>query len=89
MVELPEGLEAVGEFWFVDSNVEKAIISASVREIQKGAFACCKGLREVEFVEGSALERIGEFCFYNSGLLKVAVPSRVRTIRRAAFEYCY
>ena len=47
MVELPEGLEAVGEFWFVDSNVEKAIISASVREIQKGALAYCKRLKVV------------------------------------------
>ena len=81
MVELPEGLEAVGEFWFVDSNVEKAIISASVREIQKGAFACCKRLREVDFAEGSVLERIDELCFYNTGLESITIPSLVREIQ--------
>ena len=75
VVELPEGLEIIGEGWFADSNVEKAIISASVREIQKGAFACCKKLRQVEFAERSALELIGELCFYNTGLESITIPS--------------
>ena len=55
-MKLPEGLQVVGEGWFADSNVEKVRIPTSVTEIQKGAFACCKRLREVDFEEGSVLE---------------------------------
>ena len=58
-MELPEGLEIVGEGWFADSNVERVAVPATVTEVQKGAFACCKRLKVVEFAKGSTLERIG------------------------------
>ena len=79
-MKLPEGLQVVGEGWFADSNVERVTIPTSVREIQKGAFACCKRLREVEFAEGSTLELMGELCFYNTGLESITIPNRVREI---------
>ena len=84
-MKLPEGLQVVGEGWFADSNVERVAIPTSVTEIQKGTFACCKRLREVEFARGSALERIGELCFYNSGLENIIVPNLVREIQQGAF----
>ena len=47
VVELPNGLETVGEGWFADSCVERVAIPASIREIQRCAFACCDRLEEV------------------------------------------
>ena len=75
----------VGEGWFADSNAARVIVPTSVKEIQRSAFACCKRLKEVEFVEGSGLEKIDELCFYNNGLKSIIVPNLVREIPKAAF----
>ena len=79
-VSLPEGLEVVGDSWFVDSGVEEVIVPASVREIQKCAFACCEKLRSVEFVGESQLQSMGEYCFYNCGLTSITIPAGVAVI---------
>ena len=59
-LRLPDGLEAVGEEWFWESDVEKLVVSGSVKVLGKCAFGGCKQLCEVVFESGSHLESIGE-----------------------------
>ena len=49
VIELPEGLEAVGSCWFSNCQVEKVVVPTSVKEIGNNAFRACKRLKEVVF----------------------------------------
>lgn len=62
-VLLPAGLEEIEEGWFALSDIRQVTVPASVREIGKGAFACCRKLAEVCFEENSALEKLGSMAF--------------------------
>ena len=88
-VELPTGLEVIGEGWFMDSGVEEVTVPESVREIGKYVFACCKNLRLINFAEDSRLEKIGYYCFYDSGIQRIAVPSGIKVIERGMFQSCF
>ena len=57
-MRLPDGLRALEEGSFRNSEVEKVIIPSSVKELGDSAFSCCKKLREVVFEPHSQLERI-------------------------------
>ena len=87
-LHLPQGLEAVGDAWFVGSGLERLVVSNSVRGLGTLAFSDCEQLHEVVFAADSRLERIGDECFSHCGLLGVAVPRGVRTIGRLAFYDC-
>ena len=87
-IQLPEGLEVIGEGWFADSASERVLVPASVKKIEKCAFACCERLRHIDFANGNQLEEIGEHCFYDSALESVQIPSRVKVIRENAFNNC-
>ena len=76
-VVVPEGLEKIGNYWFVFANVESVEVPASVMEIGEGAFYQCKKLKSVAFANDSKLRAIEKFCFARSGLEEMAVPSSV------------
>lgn len=40
-LELPSGLEFVGDEWFANSGIEKVIISATVKELRTEVFKDC------------------------------------------------
>lgn len=42
---LPDGLELVEDEWFANSGLEKVTISATVKELRRGAFAECRNLK--------------------------------------------
>ena len=44
-VALPNGVERIGCYWFVNSGIENVTISVSVREIGDEAFLKCRKLR--------------------------------------------
>ena len=48
-VKLQEGLEIIGENWFADSDIEKVVVPASVKEIQVSAFRGCDKLVSINF----------------------------------------
>ena len=52
---LPNGLKAVGNWWFSGSDIEKVIIPNSVESLGESAFYRCEQLREVVFEPGSRL----------------------------------
>lgn len=41
-VIIPEGVEVIGERWFMNSQIESITISASVRKLKKEAFRKCE-----------------------------------------------
>ena len=88
MLRLPKGLEAVGDYWFLCSDIEKVFIPSTVRELGEDAFCGCERLCEVVFESGSQLETIGDNCFSNCGLEEMVIPKSVRSIGRCAFQYC-
>ena len=42
LVELQEGLEAIGDGWFVCSEVQTVAVPQSVKYIGEHAFGCCR-----------------------------------------------
>ena len=65
---IPDGIEQVRNEWFAGSNIESVTVPASVREIQVGAFSCCRSLAAVAFKrprpgKGSLLRVIGREAF--------------------------
>ena len=77
VLRLPDGLETVGDGWFVSTNIEKLIVSSSVKTLGNCAFSCCRQLREISFEPGSCLERIEEYCFERCGLTRIVIPRSV------------
>ncbi len=53
--ELPEGIEAIGDYVFFDSDIVSVRIPDSVKEIGQGAFMWCSDLTEVRMPEGIRL----------------------------------
>ena len=42
VLRLPDGLETVGDGWFMHTGIEKLIISSSVKTLGNSAFSYCK-----------------------------------------------
>lgn len=62
-VIIPDGVQKIGEQWFMNSGIESVAISASVELIEKEAFCRCPRLQRVEFAEESRLNVIGTGVF--------------------------
>ena len=87
-LEIPDGVETIGERWFAYSWVESVAVPASVKTIDREAFYGCEKLRRVIFAIGGLLEMLGEGCFAESGVEEVAIPASVTTICQGAFQMC-
>ena len=60
-INLPEGLEYIGEHCFLESGLESIALPLSLKIIEKDAFYKCRNLKSVCLPEG--LEKIGAGCF--------------------------
>ena len=89
VLRLPDGLEVVGDFWFVSSDIEKVFIPNTVRELGSRAFSDCARLREVVFEPGSQLETIGSYCFERCGLREFVAPESVKDVGFGTFVGCW
>ena len=81
-VEIPEGVEAVGDRWFAGTTVERVLIPTSVVSLGTDAFCQCRCLREVVFAEDSRLEVIWAGCFRESRLERIEIPASVISIEK-------
>lgn len=88
MLELPEGLEVVGDNWFECSGINKLIVSRSVKKLGEYAFSGCHWLKKVEFKSKSCLETIAESCFSRDVFEKIVIPKSVQNIEIEAFREC-
>ena len=85
-VELPYGLESIGDYAFSCSGIESLVIPDSVCLIGNYAFYGCKALKSVTF-EGAPL--IGESAFANCFALEsVTFKRRLKEIGSSAFYWC-
>lgn len=49
-IVIPEGVEVIGEYAFINFlNLKKITFPSSLRRIREGAFECCKSLESIEF----------------------------------------
>ena len=85
---LPDGLEVAEKGWFHETEVERVVVSKSVRVLGPSLFYGCERLREVVFEPGSSLERIREQCFKGCGLEQVCLPKSVWCIEGFSFSGC-
>lgn len=69
------------------TNVKKAVLPDTLREIDDYAFAGCADLEEINIP--SSVEEIGEYAFRNCiSLAGIEIPSSVEEIDSFAFEGC-
>ena len=55
-IEIPNGIEYIGEECFRDSGIEEITLPGTLREIGEKAFRDCKNLRTVYTQEGCAVD---------------------------------
>ena len=83
-IELPDGLEYLGNECFYNSGLESIRIPPALKTIEARTFYRCENLKHVEFSEG--LEKIGVAAFSKSGIRRVDLPSSTKRIGAAAFS---
>lgn len=85
-IDLPEGLEEIGDYAFSYTSLKSVKIPASITSLGVGAFSYCYDLGKVEFATGSKLTEIPEGCFNTVfGLTELALPATVTYIGEYAF----
>jgi hypothetical protein len=86
-VELPAGLEELGEMaFFCCTSLQSINIPPSIKAIQQGTLFFCAALRDMDLSEG--LESIGCHAFVKCRSLRhITIPSTVKKITRDIFNY--
>ncbi len=87
-LNLPEGLEKIGQKCFVNVAVETVRIPASVTEFGEGVFYECENLRSVEFPEDSHLKTINKNVFAFTALESICFPESLEKIDQAICLGC-
>lgn len=86
-LELPDGLERVGEGWLCESAVERVVVPRSVRVFEDCAFQRSR-VREVVVYRDSQLKTIGRGCFQGSDIRNFYPPGSLRCVCDGAFYQC-
>lgn len=77
-VELPEGLEIIGEFAFAHTGLRTVSLPSTVTTLKSKAFFYCDALESVELNEG--LKTIEDSVFSDSGLKSLFIPASIEQI---------
>ncbi len=86
-IDLPDGLERVGEFAFQSSSLQKICIPDSVTVIERDAFAKCSHLKEVTFPNG--FQKIAKRTFaYCTNLSEITLGTSIDQVGVEAFDGC-
>lgn len=87
-VQLPEGLQAIGNMaFFKCTNLKKIEIPEGITLIDQACFGGCEGLEEVKLPD--SLEEVGQFGFLSCPKLReVAFGPNLRAIGSGAFQLC-
>lgn len=84
-MKLPNNLISIGKEALGGINCLKLVIPASVKNIEKEAFAYCIFTREI-YIETGCTAEIPESCFSNAfDLIKITIPSSITKIHTYAF----
>ncbi len=83
-----KSVETIGEYaFYLNSNMEEALIGDSVKEIKKFAFSECGSLKNL--VVSVPVTTIGDSAFLNDTSLKtVTLPSTLQLLGNLAFKNC-
>ena len=71
-----------------DEEVAHVTVNDGLAEIADAAFEGCEGLKNLSFLEGSAITTIGDSAFAGSGINDLQGMEGVRKIGKWAFAYC-
>ncbi|GMI28171.1 hypothetical protein TeGR_g1409, partial [Tetraparma gracilis] len=85
--ELDGNGEKVGE-WECDVEVRDVAVADGVTEIKEYAFCGCEGLKNLSFLEDSAITTVGDYAFDGSGVVTLHGMEGVRKIGKYAFSSC-
>lgn len=86
-LEIPHGVEIVGENAFEGSCIREVILPTSLKEIRDCAFAHCEKLQEIDIPQ-SVIE-IGARCFCEcTSLVSIQLPDTISVIKVQLFEGC-
>ena len=87
VLELPQGIEHIFTFAFIENyNIKRIIIPNSVDTIGRSAFQDCS-LEEMTLPTGLKYVSAGLFSYCQS-LRKIDIPNGVTSIHTGAFEWC-
>ena len=86
-LRLPQGLEAVGDAWFVGSCLERLFVSDSVRGLGTLAFSDCERLREVVLLFDYDQGNISNFRYLPDELGE-DIRNGIQRIQTNAFDGC-
>ena len=85
-IELPDGLETIGDEAFEYSSLESIHLPGSVKNLGLRIFANCEFLEEVVLEEG--IPEIPAGMFYRDPIASISLPKTVTKIGAQAFEEC-
>ncbi len=86
-VILPESVEEIGDFAFVNSSVAKISTGENIKKVGNSAFDSCLSLEEISF--NKKLEEIGSFAFFNcQTLTEFTIDKNVKNVGDSAFSRC-
>ena len=87
-VILPEGLDSISSWCFLNTGIRTILIPKSVRCIEDSAFYNCYSLKQVIFQEDSELCEIREEVFADTSLKTFTAPPLLRKVGGEAFYGC-
>ncbi len=85
-IELPDGLETIGDEAFEYSSLESIHLPGSVKNLGLRIFANCEFLKEIVLEEG--IPEIPAGMFYRDPIASISLPKTVTKIGSQAFEEC-
>ncbi|MBR3541627.1 MAG: leucine-rich repeat domain-containing protein [Bacteroidales bacterium] len=85
-IELPDGLETIGDEAFEYSSLESIHLPGSVKNLGLRIFANCEFLKEIVLEEG--IPEIPAGMFYRDPVTSISLPKTVTKIGAQAFEEC-
>ncbi|HBF14579.1 MAG TPA: hypothetical protein DDW30_02630 [Clostridiales bacterium] len=90
-VELPEGLEEIGQLAFAKCvQLETVMFPSTLKTLEVGAFHGCEALTSIDtLLADTQVAEIPDWCFWGCvSLKKLTVPARIKTLGIAAFINC-